>query len=61
LDYSQEVSEDGLTLTIILLFNDSWEETALSDRTPEEQAISNLVQQYAVDNGITYTFNIENI
>jgi hypothetical protein len=55
------VSEDGLTLTIILLFNDSWEETALSDRTPEEQAISNLVQQYAVDNGITYTFNIENI
>jgi hypothetical protein len=61
LDYSQSVSEDGLTLTITLLFNDSWEQKSTDELTPEEQAIKAAVQAYAVDNGITYTYSTENI
>jgi len=61
LDYSQSVSEDGLTLTITMLFNDSWEQKSPDERTPEDQAIVDAVEQYAVDNGITYTYSTENI
>jgi len=61
LDYSQEVSEDGLILTITLLFTDSWELKTRDDSTPEELAIVDSVQQYALDNGITFTYSTENI
>jgi len=61
LDYTEETSEDGLTLTIHLLFNDSWEQKTPDDRTPEDQAIIDAVEKYASDNGITINYTLENI
>ena len=61
LDYSQVVSEDNLTRTTTLLFDDLWVQRQDSDFTAEEQAIINSVHEYAVDNGITFIFSIENI